>query len=172
MQLDLELSRLAGKLRHPELGGVGEVEPEGLPGFVAVDGILGGGHQLAVAQHDHDLFHPAVGDLLAVHEACKIQQDAAAALGTLLGVVVEGMEPGLVDHLDVQRLFRKAPHMAGDGQPLVLAKLNFRDIVLIALHFVILLLTFIYSPCAASQPSVTCENISGYWAFSASKTCR
>ena len=47
-----------------------------------------------------------------------------------------------MDHLDVQRLFRKAAHMAGDGQPLVLAKLNFGDTVLITLHFVMLLLTF------------------------------
>lgn len=72
MERNLELRRLAGKLRYTERGRIGEVEPEGLTGLMAIDGLLSGGHQLAVAQHDHDLLHPAVGNLLAVHETGEI----------------------------------------------------------------------------------------------------
>ena len=121
VQLDLKLRGLARELLHPELLRVSEIEAEGLASDVAVDGIFGGGHQLAVPQNHHHLFHPAVGDLLPVHEADKIQQDPAAALGGGGGVVVDGAHPGLVDHLLVNGLFGKRPHMAGDSQPLVLA---------------------------------------------------
>ena len=141
VELDLELSRFAGQLFDPEVFRIGEVEPERLTGFVAVDGVFGGGHQLAVAQHDHDLLHPAVGDLPAVHVAGKVQQGAEAALGGLVGVVVDRVQTGLVDHLDIDRLFGKAAYMAGDGQTLVLAQLDLRDVVLLVFHFAILLLT-------------------------------
>jgi hypothetical protein len=141
VERDLELRRLAGKLRYTERGRIGEVEPEGLTGLVAIDGLLGGRHQLAVAQHDHDLLHPAVGNLLAVHETGEIQQHPAAALRGLGGVVVGGAHPGLVDHLDVQRLLGNAAHMAGDGQSFILSELYFGEIILLIFHFAILLLT-------------------------------
>ena len=137
-EVDLKLGGLAGELRHPELSGVSKIEAERFPGAVAVDGLLGGGHQLAVTQHHHHFFHPAVGNLLAVHVARKIQQGAAAALGGLLGGAVGGVHPGLVHHLNVQRLLRHRPDMAGDGQTLVLAQLDFREIVLFLFHGVIL----------------------------------
>ena len=120
VQLDLKLCGLAGEFLHPELLRVSEIKAEGLTSGVAVDGIFGGRHQLAVPQNHHHLFHPAVGDLLPIHEADKIQQDPAAALGGGGGVVVNGVHPGLVDHLLVNGLFGKRPHMAGDSQPLVL----------------------------------------------------
>ena len=69
-----KLCRFAGKLRHPELGGVGKIEPEILTCLVAVDRIFGGGHQLAGAQHHRDVFHPAVRDGDSVQKPLEIQR--------------------------------------------------------------------------------------------------
>ena len=106
---------------------------------MAVDGLLSGGHQLAVAQHDHDLLHPAVGDLLAVHVAGKVQQGAEAALGRFGGGVVDRVHPGLVDKLDVHSLVGDRADVTGDSQALVLAQLHFRRVLLI--HSGVLLMT-------------------------------
>ena len=138
-ELDLELCGLAGQLRQAEVLRVSKVEAEHLAGAVTVDGLLGGGHQLAVAQHDHDLLHPAVGDLLAVHVAGKVQQGAEAALGRFGGGVVDRVHPGLVDKLDVHGLVGDGADVTGDSQALVLAQLHFRRVLLI--HSGVLLMT-------------------------------
>ena len=138
-ELDLELCGLAGQLRQAEVLRVSKVEAEHLAGTVAVDGLLGGGHQLTVAQHDHDLLHPAVGDLLAVHVAGKVQQSAEAAPGRFGGGVVDRVHPGLVDKLDVHSLVGDRADVTGDSQALVLAQLHFRRILLI--HSGVLLMT-------------------------------
>ena len=114
-EFDLELCGLAGQLRQAEVLRVSKVEAEHLAGTVTVDGLLGGGHQLAVAQHDHDLLHPAVGDLLAIHVAGKVQQGAEAALGRFGGGVVDGVHPGLVDKLDVHSLVGNGADVTGDS---------------------------------------------------------
>ncbi len=44
----------------------------------------------------------------------------------------------MVHHLNVQRLLRHRPDMAGDGQTLVLAQLDFGEIILFLFHGVIL----------------------------------
>ena len=81
VQGDGELCCFAGKLRHPELGGIGKIEPEDLACLVAVHGILGGGHQLTGAQHHGHIFHFAFRDGCAVHEALKIQRYTHPACG-------------------------------------------------------------------------------------------
>ena len=139
-ELDLELCGLAGQLGQAEVLRVSKVEAEHLAGTVAVDGLLGGGHQLAVTQHDHDLLHPAVGDLLAVHVAGKVQQSAEAALGRFGGGAVDGVHPGLVDKLDVHGLVGDRADVTGDSQALVLAQLHFRR-VLFLIHSGVLLMT-------------------------------
>ena len=140
-EVDLELRGLAGQLGQAEILRVGEVEAEHLTGTVAVDGLLGGGHQLAVAQHHHDILHPAVGDLLAVHVADKIQQGTEAALGRGGGGVVDGVHPGLMQHLDVHGLVGDRADVAGDGEALVLAQLYFGQILFLLFHSGILLMT-------------------------------
>ena len=91
-----KLCRFAGKLRHPELGGIGKIEPEALACFVAVHSILGGGHQLTGAQHHGHIFHFAFRDGCAVHEALKIQRDAHPARGGQLHRHKGGMGAGEV----------------------------------------------------------------------------
>ena len=140
-EVDLELRGLAGQLGQAEILRVGEVEAEHLTGTVAVDGLLGGGHQPAVAQHHHDILHPAVGDLLAVHVADKIQQGTEAALGRGGGGVVDGVHPGLMQHLDVHGLVGDRADVAGDGEALVLAQLYFGQILFLLFHSGILLMT-------------------------------
>ena len=121
MQLDLKLRGLAGELLHPELLRVSEIEAEGLASGVAVDGIFGGRHQLASPRTTITFSIRLSGISSPSMKPTKIQQDPAAALGGGGGVVVDGAHPGLVDHLLVNGLFGKRPHMAGDSQPLVLA---------------------------------------------------
>ena len=122
VQGDLELCRLAGKLRHPELGRVSKVEPEAFTRLVAVDSLLGGRHQLAGAQQHGDVLHLAVRDGLAAQKALKIQRDAHPAGGRLLHRGKRRMGPGKPPELLLHRFFRDRAHPAGDGQPLILPK--------------------------------------------------
>ena len=143
VQVDLELCGLAGQLFDPEIRRIGEVEPEHLTSRVTVDGVLSIGHQLAVAQHHHDVLHPAVGDLLAVHVAGKVQQDPVAGLGGGIGVVVDGVGAGRVDKLLLEGLLGHRADMAGNGQTLVLTEGRFGKVVLLGFHNRILLLSIL-----------------------------
>ena len=120
MQADLKLRGLAGKLRHPEIGGVGEVEPEGLARAVAVHGFFCGGHQLPGAQHYGHGFHPAVRDGSTREKALEIQRDAHPAGGGRISGHKGRVDPRQIADIRLYGLIRYRAHPAGEGKPLVL----------------------------------------------------
>ena len=120
VQADLKLRRLAGKLRHPEVGGVGEVEAESLARAVAVHRFFGGGHQLPGAQHYGHIFHPAVRDGCPLQKALEIQRDPHSAGGGVAGGHKGRMDTRHVGDIRVHGLFRYRAHPAGESKPLVL----------------------------------------------------
>ena len=121
VQTNFKLRRFAGKLRHPEVGGVGEVEAESLARAVAVHGLLGGGHQLPGAQHNGHLFHPAVRDGRTLQKALKIQRDPHPAGSGVAGGHKGRMDPRHVGDIRFHGLFRYRTHPAGESKPLVLS---------------------------------------------------
>ena len=120
VQADLKLRRLAGKLRHPEIGGVGEIEPESLARAVTVHGILGGGHQLPGAQHYGHLLHPAVRDGRTLQKALEIQRDPHPAGGGRTDRHKGRVDPRQIADIRLYGLIRYRAHPAGEGKPLVL----------------------------------------------------
>ena len=120
VQTDLKLRRLAGKLRHPEVGRVGEVEAESLARAVAVHRFLSGGHQLPGAQHHGHIFHPAVRDGSPLQKALEIQRDTHPAGGGVAGGHKGRVHPRHIGDIRVHGLFRYRAHPAGKDKPLVL----------------------------------------------------
>ena len=120
MQADLKLRGLAGKLRHPELGRVGEIEAEGLARAVAVHGFFGGGHQLPGAQHHGHILHPAVRDGSTREKALEIQRDPHPAGGGVAGGHKGRVDPRQIADIRLYGLIRYRAHPAGEGKPLVL----------------------------------------------------
>ena len=120
VQADLKLRRPAGKLRHPEVGGVGEIEAESLARAVAVHRFLSGGHQLPGAQHHGHLFHPAVRDGNPLQKALEIQRDTHSAGGGSISGHKGRVHPRHIGEIRVYGLFRYRAHPAGEGKPLVL----------------------------------------------------
>ena len=120
VQADLKLRRLAGKLRHPEVRRVGEVEAESLARAVAVHRFFCGGHQLPGAQHHGYLFHPAVRDGRPLQKALEIQRDTHPAGGGVAGGHKGRVHPRHIGDIRVHGLFRYRAHPAGEGKPLVL----------------------------------------------------
>ena len=172
VQRDLELCRGAGQFRHPELCRIGEIEPEGLTGAVAVYGLLGGRHQLPGAQLDSDVFHPAVRDGNAGLKAFEVQRHPVAPGGRGVNGRKGRMVAGTVGHFQFHGLFGHRAHPAGISQAFVLPQLNQRGSVCSLFHGGNLLFDGTYIPWAASQFSAISENISGYLASSSVKALR
>ena len=120
MQADLKLRGLAGKLRHPEIGGVGEVEAESLARAVAVHGFFCSGHQLPGAQHHGHLLHPAVRDGCPLQKALEIQRDPHPAGGGGADRHKGRMDTRQIADIRLYGLIRYRAHPAGEGKPLVL----------------------------------------------------
>ena len=120
VQADLKLRGLAGKLRHPELGGVGEIEPESLARAVAVHRFFCGGHQLPGAQHHGHGFHPAVRDGRPLQKALEIQRDPHPAGGGRTDRHKGRVDPRQIADIRLYGLIRYRAHPAGEGKPLVL----------------------------------------------------